>query len=231
MFSEVKTRERKLARRIRREEGAPINEIARRLGVSKASVSLWVRDIELTEEQHQALLDRNPAFNRQLSGWTRLAERRRAQRVAYQEDGRRRARECDPGFVAGCMLYWAEGSKERNQLQFSNSDPAMARFFVDFLKTYFALEGDNIRVSCNLYADHLARQVEIEQHWLDALGLPPESLRKSVVNVYSKYSQRKRVGNLPFGTCRVVVSRTWVTQTIFGAIQEIGGFTRDAWLD
>jgi hypothetical protein len=49
--------------------------------------------------------------------------------------------------------------------------------------------------------------------------------------VYSKYSQRKRVGNLPFGTCRVVLSRTWVLQTIYGAIQEIGGFTRDGWLD
>lgn len=64
------------------------------------------------------------------------------------------------------MLYWAEGSKKRNQLQFSNSDPAMARFFVDFLKKYFGLGGDEIRITCHLYADHLARQAEIEQHWL-----------------------------------------------------------------
>jgi len=28
------------------------------------------------------------------------------------------------------IVYWAEGSKRRNQLQFANSDPAMARFFV-----------------------------------------------------------------------------------------------------
>ena len=231
MFSIMKTRERELARRLRREEGAAINEIAQRVGVSKSSVSLWVRDIELTDGQRLALRDRNPAYNRQLSGWTKLAERRRAERITYQDDGRRRARVHDPGFVAGCMLYWAEGSKGRNQLQFSNADPVMARFFVDFLKTYFGLSGAEIRITCHLYADHLEKQIEIEQHWLDALGLPPESLRKSVVNVYSKYSKRKRVGNLPFGTCRVVVSRTWVIQTIFGAIQEIGGFTRDAWLE
>lgn len=129
------------------------------------------------------------------------------------------------------MLYWAEGSKERNQLQFANADPEMARFFVDFLTKEFGLRPDEIRITCHLYADHLEQQRSIEQHWLDVLGLPPESLRKSVVNVYSKYSQRKRVGNLPFGTVRVVVSRTWVTQTIFGAIQELGGFTRDAWLE
>ncbi|MFL5980755.1 MAG: hypothetical protein ACJ74D_11835 [Gaiellaceae bacterium] len=169
--------------------------------MSKSSVSLWVRDIELTPAQQQALLERNPAYNRQHSGWAKVAQRRREERIAFQEDGRRRARLRDPGFVAGCMLYWAEGSKDRNQLQFSNSDLAMARFFVDFLKKYFGLQPSEIRITCHLYADHLAHQRQIEQRWLDALGLGKESLRKSVVNVYSKY------------------------------IQELGGFTRDAWLE
>jgi hypothetical protein len=35
---------------------------------------------------------------------------------------------------------------------------------------------------------------------------------------------------LPYGTCRVSVSRTRVVQSIFGSIQEYGGFTREAWL-
>ncbi len=43
MFSEVKTEQRERARTIRREEGAPIKEIARRLGVAASSVSRWVR--------------------------------------------------------------------------------------------------------------------------------------------------------------------------------------------
>jgi hypothetical protein len=107
----------------------------------------------------------------------------------------------------------------------------MARFFVDFLKNHFDLRGEEIKITCHLYADHLGKQAQIEQHWLDTLGLPRVSLRKSLVNVYSKYSKRKRVGNLPYGTCHVVVSKTWVIQTILGAIQEIGGFTREAWLE
>jgi transcriptional regulator with XRE-family HTH domain len=231
MFSKVKTRERELARELRRGEGASIKDIARRIGVSVSSVGLWVRDIELTPEQHAALAARNVAYNRQMSGTWKQAAKRRAERMSFQEHGRALARIGDPLFVAGCMLYWAEGAKGRNQLQFANSDPVMARYFVDFLKTYFALCGDEIRITCHLYADHVDKQSEIEEYWLETLGLPFESLRKSVVNVYSKYSQRKRVGNLPYGTCRVVVSRTWVTQTIFGAIQELGGFTRDAWLE
>jgi hypothetical protein len=208
-----------------------INEIAQRLDVSKSSVSLWVRAIELTDEQRQALLERNPAYNRQHSGSIEMAARRRAERARSQEDGRLRVRRRDEGFVAGCMLYWAEGSKDRNRVEFANADPEMARFFVEFLKIQFGLSGDEIRIRCNLYADHLERQCEVEDHWLNTLGLSRASLRKSTVNVYSKYSQRKRVGNLPFGTSRVIVSRTWVVQTIYGGIQEIGGFTRDSWLE
>lgn len=88
-----------------------------------------------------------------------------------------------------------------------------------------------IRVGCHLYADHEEHQREIEQFWLTTLDLPESSLCKSIVNVYSKYSKRKRVGMLPYGTCRVVVSRTSVVQGIYGAIQEIAGFERDAWRD
>jgi len=51
------------------------------------------------------------------------------------------------------------------------------------------------------------------------------------VNTYSRHSKRKRLNMLPYGTCRVAVSRTAVTQHIFGAIQEYGGFRRDAWLE
>jgi hypothetical protein len=51
------------------------------------------------------------------------------------------------------------------------------------------------------------------------------------VNVHSKYSKKKRQNKLPYGTCRVTVSRARIVQSIYGAIQEIGGFTREAWLE
>ena len=128
------------------------------------------------------------------------------------------------------MLYWAEGTKCRNQVRFCNSDPEMVRFFVCFLRRYFDLRAEEIRVTCHLYADHRERQREIERFWLKTLQLPETSLSKSLVNVYSKHSQRKRRNMLPYGTCRVVVSRTAVVQSIYGAIQEYAGLRRDEWL-
>jgi len=230
MFSKVKTHERQLARQLRREEGASIKDIARRIGVSKSSVSVWVRDIELTPEQHAALAARNVAYNRQMSGTWKQAATRRAERVSFQECGRALARMGDPLFVAGCMLYWAEGGKHRNCLKFTNSDPEMVRFFAKFIRG-FDVEEESIRLTCNLFADHIDRQREIEQFWLDVAGLPRTCLCKSSVNVYSKYSQKKRQNKLPYGTCRMSICRTWLAQMVYGGIQELGGFTRDAWLE
>lgn len=136
MFSTVKTRERELARQLRRDEGASVKDIDRRVGVSVSSVSHWVRDIELTPEQHAALQLRNVAYNRQMSGTWKQAANRRAERVGYQQDGRALARTGDALFVAGCMLFWAEGGKKRNSLRFTNSDPQMVRFFVRFLRRF-----------------------------------------------------------------------------------------------
>lgn len=230
MLSSVKTKERARAREMRQREGCSIKDIARRLQVSTSSVSLWVRDIELTPEQHEALMGENALYERQVKGRTVAAARRRAERNQAQARGRELARRAESLHVAGCMLYWAEGSKSRNQVQFSNSDPDMVRLFVTFLRTYFDVADESIRISCYLYADHVDHQREIEQFWLDTLALQRSSLCKSIVNVYSVASKRKRRNTLPYGTCRLTVSRTNILQSIYGSIQEYAGITRDEWL-
>ena len=207
-----------------------MKEIARLVGVSVSSVSYWVRDVPLTVEQHAALLRRMSANGRAAAAAGRSKAAREVRR-SYQEHGRRQARRRVPLHVAGCMLYWAEGSKMRNSVQFVNSDPAMARFFVRFMRTHFAVPNDGFRLDCNLFADHIERQQDIEQFWLDTLGLPTSCLRKSTVNVYSKYSQKKRQNRLPYGTVRLCVHSTRIVQSIYGSIQEYGSFDRPEWLD
>jgi transposase-like protein len=210
----VKTAERAQARKLRRREGLPIKEIARRLGVATSTVSVWVRDVELTGEQHARLLLMNPAYNRQLSGQRAYAEQCRARRLAAQQEGRTRATRHEPLHVAGCMLYWAD----------------MIRLFMRFLRS-LGVRDDRIRINCQLFADHVERQREVEDFWLDVAQLPKSCLRKSMINVVSRSSKRKRVNMLPWGTCRLIVNDTLLLQHIYGAIQEYGGFSRDKWLD
>jgi transcriptional regulator with XRE-family HTH domain len=220
----VKTKERLEARRIRRDEGESMKRIARRLGVSVSSVSLWVRDVELSAEQRAALR------NKVSGGWSSNAKAARRRRARSQEHGRQLARRGDPLVLAGCMLYWAEGDKSRNSVRMSNSDPEVLRVFIRFLRNCYGAEDCRLRASCYLFTDHVARQSEIEQFWLDALDLPRASLGTSIVNVYSKYSQKKRRNKLPYGTCKLVYNDTHTVQSIYGAIQEYAGFDRPEWL-
>jgi len=215
-----------------RRDGQSVKEIARTVGVSRSSVSRWVRDIPLTDRQELALRERmnNRGRAGQLRGNATVAARALALRRSWQAEGRRLARRGDSLHAAGCMLYWAEGSKARHVAQLSNSDPEVLRFFVRFMRAYFDVPDEKFRVTCNLFADHLARQNEIEAFWLEALGLSRSSLRKSIVNVYSKYSQKKRRNMLPYGTCRVTVCSTRIVQSIYGSIQEYAGFEREEWL-
>jgi hypothetical protein len=161
----------------------------------------------------------------------RKAAAARMVRAGFQEEGRRLARAGDASYVAGCMLHWSEGDKCRNGVRMSNSDPELLELFANFLRVHFNVQDTEISIYCNLFADHSERQHEIEQFWLETLRLPQSSLRKSVINNYSKHSQKKRHNKLPHGTCKVVVNSTRIQQTILGSIQEYGGFERPEWLD
>ena len=185
----MKTMERQRARDLR-ELGWSVKEIERTLGVARSSVSLWVRDVQLTPAARRRLVS-NVTEGR-LRAATRRADAARRLRADYQATGRRLARERGADYAAGCMLYWAEGVKGRNSAQMSNSDPALLAYFAKFLRSHFAVPVDKFSAYCNLFADHVDRQREIERFWLKTLGLPETCLRKSIVNSYSKYSQEAR---------------------------------------
>ncbi|HEY6963210.1 MAG TPA: hypothetical protein VI408_15095 [Gaiellaceae bacterium] len=220
--------ERLEARRLRA-LGWSVKEIERSLGVSRASVSTWVRDVQLGPRERERLVAR-VRLGPVVAG-ERKAAAARERRASFQADGRRLARERDASYAAGCMLYWAEGAKARNTVKITNSDPEMLAYFLGFLRTHFGVANERVALTCNLFADHADRQREIEDHWLCRLGLDRSSLRKSTVNTYSKYSQKKRMNKLPFGTAAVLVYSSEIVQTIYGSIQELGGFDRPEWLD
>lgn len=121
----TKQNEREQARHLRREQGLSIIEIAHRIGVAKSSVSTWVRDIELTPEQLKRLEDSNDIVRAQRLGSQANVVKHRILRQQYQEEGRAKARDGNLLHSQGCMLYWAEGNKDRTMLRFVNSDVGM----------------------------------------------------------------------------------------------------------
>jgi len=213
-----------------RKKGESIKSISLKLGVSKGSVSLWVRNVELTKEQ-RLKLDRG----REMSFVTRI-KKERQKRLSLQNEGRELVKKyCnDRGFVIGCMLYWAEGSKGRGDVSVSTSDLDMLKIFVEFLIRYFGVKKEQFQVFCRYYTD-LSEKGEPEKYWIHNLGLDSKNLRGSCVNYYPKSDEmvKKKYahGKLKYGTCRTKINSVTIMQKIFGAIQELGGFNREEWLD
>ena len=163
----VKAVERAQARALR-QEGWPHKRIAALLGVSPGSVHAWTRDIELTAEQRAHNLrgpagPQNPAVvARRAASWSAAC---RAKRAAYQEEGRARARAGgDPLHLQGCMLYWAEGGKGRNVVDFANSDLPMVRLFRGFLRDCLGVEDARLRIALNVYTNNGLSIAEIEAY-------------------------------------------------------------------
>ena len=128
------------------------------------------------------------------------------------------------------MLHWAEGSKKRNTVCFVNSDVDMMRLFARFLRECYDAQDEALRFSVNCFLNNGLSLDEIEAFWLTALELPESSLRKATVNRPSSASRRTG-RTLLYGTGRLVLHSTAVAQSIYGAIQEYGGFDRPEWLD
>jgi hypothetical protein len=129
------------------------------------------------------------------------------------------------------MLYWAEGAKERNTVKFVNSDVAMVRLFVRFMRECFDVRPGDFRLRLNVYTNNGLTLGQVETYWLRELALPRSCVREHIVNHLPTSSSGKK-RNLPYGVCTLTVAKsTHLVQHIYGAIQEYAGFEEPRWLD
>lgn len=226
----MKIKERNKARKLRLEKGWAVKRIAKNLGVSTSSVSLWVRDITLTKEQMEQL-DDNKARGAVRAGKAKYETHHKI-RLQYQEKGKNRVKKIpdDALHMAGCMLYWAEGSKDRNTVRFSNSDSDMCKLFLRFLEECYGVKKTEITLHCLFHSGNSVTVEEVESYWIKELKLPRTCLRKTtVIKKVAKTDHRKN--KILYGVCQIRIGNTELVQNIFGAIQEYGNFTNKQWVD
>lgn len=152
-----------------------------------------------------------------------------AEKYCNLQEGRAKAREQDPPHIAGCMLYWGEGSKREDSLVLVNSDADLLCFFVGFLTECLKVDKQVIRLRINCYLHNVVSQEEVEHYWLTTLGLDRTSPRKSSFNNRPN-SSRQRGRKLLYGVATIAVYNTQLAQHIFGAIQEYSGIDKPEWL-
>lgn len=194
-----------------RRDGKSYREIAEVVPVSKSTLSLWLRDIELTDDQRALLQERRARSDKSRHQGIRTRhELRRAKVVAD-------ARAQIPGelaeselFVAGVVAYWAEGSKHKpwrakNDVTFINSDPDMILLFMRWLRLLdYSVEDCVFRLSIHETADLGASTV----YWAGLVGAPLELFRRPVIKRHNPKTVRHNVGDDYHGCLVVRVRRS-----------------------
>jgi hypothetical protein len=112
------------------------------------------------------------------------AQRNHQNRIARLKDIRQAAdneynqKLKDPFFLAGLMLYLAEGSKKTEQFQFMNSDPKLMQCMVNWVTTSGELDVQHLRF--HLYIHELYAHENCERFWSKELGLKSEQFLKTI---------------------------------------------------
>jgi transcriptional regulator with XRE-family HTH domain len=201
---------RKRARELR-DQGLDYEEIAAALGVSKSSVSLWVRDLPRPvglsyEECRQRAAEgvrRYWAVERQVNE----AKRTAARAAAEAEIGALTEREV---IIAGAIAYWCEGTKNKpdrrtDRVVFINSDPDLIRFFLRFLEVTGTSREDAI---FRVYIHESASVAAAQRFWLEVTGASPDQFRTPVLKHHNPKTVRKNVGENYHGCLRIDVRRS-----------------------
>ncbi|MFE4603929.1 hypothetical protein ACFRKE_24095 [Kitasatospora indigofera] len=193
----AKTEHRETARRLRA-EGRTYDEIQAALGVSKSSISLWVRDLPKPPRKARAY----SGTERQRAAAARRAETRNVRRsAAAAEIGSLSEREL---FLVGAALYWAEGAKAKPDARviFVNSDPSMIRFFEAWLDLV-GVSKDRRRYSVQIH--ETADILGAERFWAEVVGAGPMSFNSPSVKRHNPRTNRKAVGETHRGCLRITV--------------------------
>ena len=217
----MKAREIERARQLRK-KGVSVRAIAELIHCSKSSVSLWVRDIPLTNRQIEKLKlnqdrGRAKAANHPNSPKWKWAQRRQhiAEKAQREIPVRINLRELKLMAVA---LYWAEGYKAgRNLFVFANTDPVMIKLMMRFLMKICKVSKEKFRGRVNIHPTLSIRKAEV--YWSKVSGISLKQFHKPLLAV-SRASQQKRK-TLPFGTFRIIISGVILCSKMQGWIQGI----------
>ncbi|MCK4454260.1 hypothetical protein KAU51_02840 [Candidatus Parcubacteria bacterium] len=213
--------ELKLKARELRKKGLSVKEIQRKLKVSLSSVSLWVRDVELTKKQLEKLyLNKKTG---QLKGSIIAAMNKIRKRKEITEklikEGKKEMGNLSKRdrFITGIAMYFAEGSKTDGDVEFSNSDPRAIKFMADWFREFCKIPEEKFR--CSLYIHDNLDEGKAKKFWSKITKIPLTQFRKSYIVKNNPYRLRK-VKHI-YGVLRVGADDVNLHRKVMGWIEGI----------
>ncbi|MFA6898214.1 MAG: hypothetical protein WC250_02290, partial [Candidatus Paceibacterota bacterium] len=165
-----------------RKLGHSYKEILQLVPVAKSSVSRWLNHLTLTPKELSYL--NRMTEERKDGARLKAAFTNRTKRLKREEEIQKIAKRefakyiKDPLFVAGVLLYWAEGAKQGGYFYFVNSDVEMHKVMLKWVRKYLDLEG--FGTGWRLYIHKPYARENCENWWAKSLGVDESKFEKTV---------------------------------------------------
>lgn len=210
-----KLEEKTLAIKLRK-KGYSYNQILQRVSVSKGTVSLWCRDINLTLKQTEVLLKRKlkgaekgrfiTASNKKR---IRLDQIKKYKNEGINEIGKLNKRD---RFMVGVALYAGEGSKK--SLGFANSDPLIIICMMSWFREFCKVPESKLKGAIWIH-DNLDARKALE-FWSKIAKIPTTQFYKTYV-VKNKINSGKIRKNIhSYGVFSVRISDIKLHRKVMG---------------
>lgn len=191
-----------------RRQGFSYSEILQEVPVSKSTLSLWLRSIELSKKQQARLAEKQLA-SAQLGAIAkknqRIAISNQIKVVAKKELGKITHREL---WLIGIALYWAEGTKAKEHnvsqgVSFSNSDSLMITLFLKWLRDIVKIPENDIKYEIYIHESSKNNIRSAIQYWAKVTNSHPKKFQYVYLKKNKIGTKRRNIGLNYYGLLKI----------------------------
>jgi len=166
-----------------RQEGKTYREIIEEIpSLSKSTLSSWLKNLRLSVQEQEYLERRvkEIGYNARVrAAWTKkLKKQRRIQKIIHDAKNEFLQYINDPFFLIGLTLYWAEGNRKQEAVQFTNSDPVAIKLMLNWLVRYCQITKQDVKI--RLYIHKIYADKQCEKFWSKITGIPLDNFQRTI---------------------------------------------------
>jgi len=217
-----------------RSKGISIRTISSKLGIAKSTVSGWCKNVPLTDEQRRLLASQKGDF---LKGIQSIQTHHQILREHAFSKGIEKYshHRHDTNFVAGLMLYWAEGAKSHGTAAIANSDEHVIEFMIRWFDTYWSVDSQHMSLHMHLHSGQDERKEKL--YWSKITGIPLRNFQKSFIKPEGSGYRKNILYHGTIKICAKCPGSSYILKSILGAIAAFvedklnHKATMDDWID
>lgn len=195
------------------------SQIKNTLGISKSTLSGWLKNYPLSKERIDALRGKN---EKRIERYRETMKRKKDHRLNefYLEQKKKifplTEREI---FIAGLFLYWGEGGKTMSkEVSVANTDPSVIIFFISWAINYLKIPKEKICFTIHLYNDmDINKEIEF---WVKKLNVNKNQFSKPYIKQTSIKSINYK-GMFGHGTCNARIFDARLSEKVLMSIKAI----------